>query len=55
MTVLLGKVVGTKLLRYLSGGVILDLSALLVLSFPHVFFSVTGADAASGIEIQTSK
>ena len=55
MTVLIGNVVGTRLLGYLSGGVILDLSALLLLSLSHVFVSVTGADTASRTEIQASK
>lgn len=55
MTVLISSVAGTELLRYLTGEVILDLSALLLSSLPHVLVSLTGADAASRTEIQASK
>lgn len=55
MTVLSSSVAGTELLRYLTGEVILDLSALLLSSLPHVLVSLTGADAASRTEIQASK
>lgn len=54
MAVFIGNVVGTKLVG-LSGGVILDLFVLLLLSLPHAFVSVAGADAASRTEIQASK
>jgi len=47
--------VGTKLLRYFSGAVIVDVSALLPSFLPHVFIDVIGAEAASRTEIQASK